>query len=319
MNEFIFDITVLVATYNPVEDKLYKTLKSILVQNNIDCQIIIADDGSKEFNLDNIENFFETNNFFNYHIVKNEKNQGTVKNIKSGIEFCRGKYVKLISPGDYLYDDNVLKKWFEFMESESAEWSFGDAIYYSLDENDNFVVRKEYANPQDVRPYIIKKQEKCVRNYLISNDLVLGASTLCRTDIMNEYLDLIVDRVVYAEDNIYRIMMYDGKVATYFSQNVVLYEFGSGISTSKSDEWSKKLLLDGNNTNDIIYNNNTDVYGIKNDFCRVNKSYVNKIKRHLSCLFIKGYICNKIKFKVKKRYTSMDVDINYIKKINVIK
>ena len=313
MDEFIFDVTILVATYNPVEVKLYKTLKSVLLQKDIDCQIIIVDDGSKEFNSDNIEEFFKKNNFSNYHLVKNEKNQGTVKNIKSGMELCKGKYVKLISPGDYLYGDTVLKKWLKFVEQENAEWSFGDAIYYSFDKNDNFIVRKEYANPQDIKCYISQKQKKCVRNYLISDDLVLGASILCRRDVLNEYLDIIENRVVYAEDNVYRIMMYDGKVAAYYPQIVVLYEYGSGVSTSKNKEWSKKLHLDFNNTNDIIYNKKTDLYGIKKDFYRVYNSYENKIKKHLSCIFVKGYLYNKIKFKINKRYTRTDIDYNYIK------
>ena len=52
---------------------------------------------------------------------------------------------------------------------------------------------------------------------------------LANTKIAQKYLELILDKVIYAEDNIYRLMMYKNEKATWFDGKPVLYEFGSGI------------------------------------------------------------------------------------------
>ena len=59
-----------------------------------------------------------------------------------------------------------------------------------------------------------------------------------------EYIQRIAGNVIYAEDNVYRLMMFDGIVADYFQKNGILYEFGSGISTSRNQEWLRKIAQD---------------------------------------------------------------------------
>ena len=41
------DISVVVLTYNPDLNDLKKTLRSIMLQDGVDFEIVIADDGSK--------------------------------------------------------------------------------------------------------------------------------------------------------------------------------------------------------------------------------------------------------------------------------
>ena len=67
-----------------------------------------------------------------------------------------------------------------------------------------------------------------------------------------EYLRLILNKVKYAEDNIYRLMIYQKEKAVWFEENVVLYEVGTGISTSENKKWKNKLEMDWVATNCIL-------------------------------------------------------------------
>ena len=42
----MIDVSVIVVMYNPVLDKLYKTLDSIICQKGVSFEIILCDDGS---------------------------------------------------------------------------------------------------------------------------------------------------------------------------------------------------------------------------------------------------------------------------------
>ena len=53
------EISVIVACYNPDWRKLKATLKSIIKQNDICLEIIIADDGSKICSDDKIKELFD--------------------------------------------------------------------------------------------------------------------------------------------------------------------------------------------------------------------------------------------------------------------
>lgn len=73
-----------------------------------------------------------------------------------------------------------------------------------------------------------------------------------RREQWKKYLEMIVGKVIYAEDNSYRIMMYRGEKFVYFPRNFLLYEYGEGVSTSGSAVWIKRLNHDWQVTNEII-------------------------------------------------------------------
>ena len=117
MKTYPFLVSVCVTTYKPDYADLGLTLESILRQKNCSFEIIIADDGTEW-------------NFNAYKIVRAPKNYGTVHNTLAACLVARGKYIKDISPGDYLYADTVLADMAAFMEAGSCEAAFGRACYY---------------------------------------------------------------------------------------------------------------------------------------------------------------------------------------------
>lgn len=238
-----FQITVVVASYNPDKDKLFSTLKSILLQENIAFQIVIADDGSKEPYFEEIKQFFRDNSFKDYVIVANPVNEGTVTNIFSGVKISEGEYIKLLSPGDMLYGAHVLAEWVEAIVKNRAQLSFSDSVYYKK-QDEKIIPVSENTHPYNVKCYIKKDAEKARYNYLIHNDLFLGAATICKRDIMIKYLEEINGKVIYAEDNIYRLMQYDRIPIYYFAKKALIYEIGTGVSTSGNEIWKERLNKD---------------------------------------------------------------------------
>ena len=100
--------SVLMLTYNSSWDKTRQTLYSVLVQKDVSFEIIIADDGSDENNFEKIREYLAAWDFTTYYLVANEQNQGIVRNFNSGLVLCKGEYIKPLSPGDFLYDENTL-------------------------------------------------------------------------------------------------------------------------------------------------------------------------------------------------------------------
>jgi len=244
-------VSVLVATYNPDFMKLKQTIISILKQENVAYEIVVTDDGSRENYFDKLKCLLSDNQFTNFKLHSCGSNVGTVENICAGLEFCEGKFIKIISPGDFFSTRSTLCKWVTHMKEEGSEMSFGKAYYYSKNGTDVNLI-KTLCHPQVTEIYKIRNQNTVKAYYLLANDIVNGATVMCRRNVFEKYIQLLLGKVVYAEDNAYRIMVADGIVPSFFDNNVIFYEFGSGISTQKNNKWSELLKKDWLATDDLI-------------------------------------------------------------------
>lgn len=108
MNKDTFSVIVLV--YNN-QQYIKECIDSILEQDYESVEIIIKDDASEEFNIEEIERYINENkreNLVNYSISPNKENVGTVKNINLGIKECTGEYFMILACDDKLYDKSVI-------------------------------------------------------------------------------------------------------------------------------------------------------------------------------------------------------------------
>ena len=105
-----YDFSVIVCCYNSDYEKLKKTLISISKQKNVSYEIIISDDGSKDRAIEQIKAWVDEHNISNVRYNFLPENIGTVRNILSAVKVAQGKYVKTISPGDYLFDEYSLQQ-----------------------------------------------------------------------------------------------------------------------------------------------------------------------------------------------------------------
>lgn len=245
----IYDVSVLVLVYEQPKEKILLTLASVLKQTGVKIQIIIVDDGSRTSYLAEAEAFLHKYHFEAYQSIYQKKNAGTVKSCCCALEKAQGEYVKFISPGDCLASDEVLADWVQDIRNKRAKVSFCDSIYYRKGEVFECVV--EVAHPQKPEVYS-KRTSKQKRYCLLYDDVFLGASLISERLTTWNYMKMIENKVLYGEDNIYRLMIADRVDMTHFKENGIYYEWGSGVSTGKNTVYLKQLKTDWENTSKII-------------------------------------------------------------------
>ncbi len=236
-----FDISVIVLTYHPAWEKLRKTIISVLLQQDVSMQIIVADDGSEEDLRNNIIDLFDTYHFSDYKLVMNSENQGTVKNFISGLRLSDGQYVKGLSPGDYLTGKKVLHDLLEFMKEKNCVWSFSEMICYHYEKGDE-VLSVNLTLPIYLDPYLNQNGQRMRWNYVVWDDTPVGCVLFGKTQPILKYAEEIsAAGIKYAEDYLYRLMMFDGIIGCYYPAATTFYEFGTGISAGRGDKWIKIL------------------------------------------------------------------------------
>lgn len=234
--------SVIVIQYNPIWEKVKTTLNSILAQQECEYEIIVADDGSKSPCFEQTEAYFAECGFKDYRIVANEKNGGTVKNVISGIREAKGKYVRVIAPGDMLYADHTLKHIVEFMEEHQAKEMFGKLAFYEPTEEGIKVVPLQ--RPFSLEPYKNKDVKTIKKQLFLNGDNISGASYTWEREYYLECLERIEGKVSFLEDCANAYTLLDGHEICFLDEFVTWYEHGTGISTSKQQKWNKILIQD---------------------------------------------------------------------------
>ena len=280
-------VSVLVVTYNPVWDKLKATLKSVLAQEDIDFEIIVSDDGSKNNLFDKIENLFSEYGFSDYELVANASNAGTVANVAAANEKSSGEYVRPISPGDLLYDRYVLRDLYQYAKKHSSDILFGNMVCYKRENDNVFKIFQDVYFPK--YPEIYHEEgnwyDRIIAN-IILKDNISGASIFAKNDVYKHYMSSFLGKVKYVEDMFMKIALLEGKKIDWIDQNVLWYEYNDGgISTTRNDTWTKLLQRDENVANRTIVETakriNDDTVNRYISFVTEKNKFKKKLKRLL--------------------------------------
>ena len=290
MDKNSVEVSVLVLTYNSNLDKLIDTVKSVIDQRGVSLEIVISDDGSKVKHFDELKDFFTKIHFVNYKIIENDTNRGTVYNYYSGLTECNGNYVKSISPGDKIIGENTLKNWITFLKTKHVKWSFSDVVCYRIMNNVETLISVE-AHPQNIQVYKNGTDYNKRWQYLVLKDIGVGASMISERNLQITYLQEMLGKITYAEDHMWRLMMFDGIVGAYYPEYTVIYEFGEGVSTSQNNVWSERLRKDWQSADSII-SERKPVNRFQIKIQRAMKTVNGKSK--LKKIFIKGFANNKL-------------------------
>lgn len=301
------DISVVVLTYNPNYNKLFQTLYSIIIQKDVNFEIVISDDGSKNFDKEGIITWFKKMHFKDFTLVLNKKNEGTVSNALFGYAAAKGKYIKQLSPGDFLYNDTVLKRLLSFVKQENGIVCFGKVMGYTQTDKSIQILKLE--NPKKIAPYIDRNRKQIQKNYLVDKDYINGMALFGQREIMIQYLTKLNGIVRYAEDCMYILMTaYDIDIY-YWNEYIIWYEFGSGISTSGSSIWSERIYNDNKNCFKIIKKELPQwkyVYNLSFNKKSL-KFYTYRISKKIKKIFIKENQNTEI--------IDKEMHLNYLKKI----
>lgn len=235
-------VSVIVSTYNPDITKLKQTLSSAVNQKDVDFEIIISDDGSTQKDFSFLAEFMKSYNIKNYILLDHKKNLGTVKNCLSAVRAACGEYVFMTSPGDFLYDSHVLRDFYDFARMHEANLCFGNTVFYKAKEP---ILSRKFGSPAAPTIYAPGASISQIKACFLGGNWVIGASYFRQRQLFLTALEAISDTAIYMEDTTSTAYaLANNERLSYFNRNIVWYEDGSGISTGKSDKWTKLLHSD---------------------------------------------------------------------------
>lgn len=110
-------VSIIIPMYN-VEDKITRTIDSLMRQNLKEYEIIIIDDCSKDNSYNICKNYIENNKISNIVLLKNDENHGPSYTRNKGIKLAKGDYCVFLDSDDY-YEDNTINIMLENMKKES--------------------------------------------------------------------------------------------------------------------------------------------------------------------------------------------------------
>lgn len=90
-----------------------EAIDSILKQTYSNIQLIVSNDGSSDFNEDELEDYIKNKkreNIKDYVIKNHQENQGTVKNINYVLSQAKGEFFMVLAADDALYSNNVFER-----------------------------------------------------------------------------------------------------------------------------------------------------------------------------------------------------------------
>lgn len=235
--------SVVLCTYNTDEDSLRFTLDSLVNQSIGDYEIIVCDDGSADNHRAFLEAYFAAQGIEQYRLLLSPVNRGTVQNLLAGLEEARGEYVKPIGAGDALADRETLERIWAFMREKRGKLAFGKLRAVSVEDGARRV-QGELAIPMRLSSYERRGLRSLKRNLVAYGDNISGAQLFYDTAYLRELLLRMTPGVKYMEDFCTYLAVLDGEEIAFFPETVVLYEVGSGLSTSPTEGNLRRLAAD---------------------------------------------------------------------------
>ena len=105
--------TIFITHYNQM-NFIFTAIDSVLKQDYPNIELIIADDGSKDFNKEKVREYINKkkhNNIQNIIFTGKGKNVGTVKNTNQVLKVANGKYISFFAADDELSNSKVISNY----------------------------------------------------------------------------------------------------------------------------------------------------------------------------------------------------------------
>ena len=140
-------ISVLITTFN---SQLYieETVKSILLQNYKNFEVIIIDNNSVDETVNLIKNFKDTR----IKIKILDKNYGQTFALNYGLKFCKGDYIARIDSDDLAMPDRLLKQ-INLMEKENIDL-LSTQVHY-INSKSKIIGKSNFFKPNKSNFYLL--------------------------------------------------------------------------------------------------------------------------------------------------------------------
>lgn len=164
-------VSIILPVYNGSET-LALSIKSVLLQDWEDWELIILNDFSKDNSEKIIQEFEKTDKRIVY--VKNEKNLGLQKTLNKGIRISKGKYIARIDQDDTWVNISKLSKQIKFFEENKD---------YVLTGTDATICN---TKGEPIGKYSMPKSDKEIRDKILSKNCFLHSSIMARKEDMEK-------------------------------------------------------------------------------------------------------------------------------------
>lgn len=177
-------ITIGIVTYKNYE-YIKDALNSVFEQTYPNIQLIITNDGSRDFDNDDLNRIIQENKTDNVKeilIKDRKKNIGTVRNVEDILQEAKGEFFMLLAADDALYDKNVFTTFVsEFQRRGDACQIISARAAMCTEDIDNI----EYLEPSiDAITAIVDSSSKELFGRMTHTYTIPAASTCYRTKLL---------------------------------------------------------------------------------------------------------------------------------------
>jgi glycosyltransferase involved in cell wall biosynthesis len=209
------DITVLILCYN-AEKYISECIHSALNQvTSYSMEIIVVDDCSSDSSWSVIESIAQTNTSV-IHTFRNEKNLGSLGNLKYGLSKCSGRYIAYLEGDDYWTDETKIEHQIEHLGKHKELIGIGGGC--------TFV--DAHGQPTEQKYYTLT-QEVVFTNKMLWNFPPFQTSTFVFRNMAFDIPDTLPDQAAYNDKVLYLFSSLKGDIA-YLPKPVSAYRYHEG-------------------------------------------------------------------------------------------
>ena len=221
-------VTLLMPVYNSPD--LFCALESVRRQSYRPLQFVLIDDCSAVFEEERIRAFFSgAGDGFDFYLLRNEKNLGTVRTLNRGLAIARGKYLFNLASDDAFYDEAVLADWVAAFERTDCDVLTAKRAVCDSQLREIL----EILPAKEAIAAIEHSSSEQLFEYLAKENQISGSCTAWRLETMRR-LGLFDESYCVLEDHpAYLRLLRLGGTIRFFDRIVVRYRSG-GISAKES-------------------------------------------------------------------------------------
>lgn len=219
-------VTIFILVYNNA-DELPSTIDSVMNQTYADAEVILSDDGSKNYDTKILEEYadFLRKKFRQVKVNINEQNAGTVKHLNKVLKMAEGKYLLSCSSGDCFAGDHTVEKIVRLFEKKNCM-----ILTTRREDAGN---NKKKRRPSHLLGIALKLCPDRLLGYMINKkNVISGCCTFYRKDLFEKY-GLFDEQYFLVEDYPYYVMLLQKKVRFGWSGMVSIRHRMGGVSTGK--------------------------------------------------------------------------------------
>lgn len=221
-------VTVIIPYYNNTQ--IFECIQSVLDQSYASIELILADDGSREnLNLQFASYIRQNkrNNIIRFVILRNDVNQGTVKNINRALKESQGELIFTLAADDVFYDERVIEDWVNAFERDDSHVIMGFSAM--CDETNQKILE---LSPDARQADLLRSSNtKKIWSALCIDNFILGCATARTAECVKQY-GLVPECYRLIEDYPMNLYWYRvGVQITLFDRIVVRHRKG-GVSSA---------------------------------------------------------------------------------------